>query len=250
MDDALEIKRDPPWDGVILEEHFIGGELVRRLRFRGAQLISDMRFGAGGRPHGLAREWYVTGELKRERTFEAGVGATGELRSWHRNGRLRERRERQDHRWIGTHEKFHRDGSIRMRGQWHEGLRTGTWSWYHPNGALYLQVSYLRGSVDGCVRLWRSTGEVVLEVEVRPHGPLGPLFDGVQQLGELQFVEGEPRVVAVDEDQRPVAALDLWWIDVTLAWSGPQPWWRLPQFRRGELEDATRGPSPGASARQ
>lgn len=150
---------------------------------------------------------YVTGELKRERSFERATAVTGELRTWHRSGELKERRHRKARRWVRLHEKFYPDGAVRMIGQWDRGARHGTWKWYHPSGRLRLEIPYEHGAVDGSLRLWRDNGELVLEIAVWQGIPVHGWLERVEQVDEVEFLEWDSAFTIYDSERRPVVSV-------------------------------------------
>ena len=86
-----------------------------------------------GRPHGVGRSWYPSGQLQSETPFRDGV-AHGIWKHWADDGRL-----------LGTFEMV--DGS-------------GTFHTWYDDGRPRTEVSAVRGLPTGRIRHWDEAGEI------------------------------------------------------------------------------------------
>lgn len=190
------------------------GKLVRRRIWVGEQVVSDMSYGVGASgypsPRGLAREWYPTGELRRERQFDDTGAVVGADTTWWPNGTMRAQRHRYDRANEGHDRKWYSDGTPRMLGQWLQGKRVGAWRWYFPTGNVRLEVDYVDGRPHGEFRLWDGSGGISLEGLIEHGLPTGSWRAGKHSPYAAASVSMTPPRLPLeifDIDGRPIAVI-------------------------------------------
>ena len=103
-----------------------------------------------GLKDGAWKEFYRSGELKAEGSYNNGVKA-GKWKYYHKNGNIEQ---------TGAYGK---DGKLK-----------GDWIWYYPSGNILREEEYLNGLLDGLMVEYREDGAIIAEgefIEGEEEGP-------------------------------------------------------------------------------
>jgi antitoxin component YwqK of YwqJK toxin-antitoxin module len=171
--------------------------------YDGGSLIQEMHYAADYySPRGVAREWYRTGELRRQRCFNDEGHVEGADETWWPDGSPRSIRTRVNRRNHGTERRWYRDGTPRVIGQWAEGERTGPWRWYRPDGHIRLEVDFERGRPHGEIRLWARDGQLTYAGRAEHGAAIDPWRVGGPAWGEGDATAPGPRGRWLVQDER------------------------------------------------
>ena len=110
-----------------------------------------------GHEQGVWREWYPTGVLRSELTFDSGQ-PDGLWSDWYEDGAPRSHGEYVDGEETGPWRFWHPDGGLAEQGSMRGGARDGAWSGWHPNGRDHYRRVYEQGSLLSWQE-WDDAGE-------------------------------------------------------------------------------------------
>ncbi|WP_299213655.1 hypothetical protein [uncultured Dokdonia sp.] len=97
---------------------------------------------------GFFKEYYSTGVLAKETTFENGT-KQGAEKVYHLNGKLASEATFKDGEYEGPYKTYYPSGKLKSTGTYAEGLIIGNWKTYHTNEALSEEVIYENGKLEG-----------------------------------------------------------------------------------------------------
>lgn len=112
---------------------------------------------------GLWKEYYPTGKLKSEITYQAGK-PNGYAKLYYENGHISEEGIWEENKWIGDYKYYHLNGNIAYEWKYNEsGKRTGIQKYYHENGKLMIEGEWKDGKENGTIKEFDKEGKLIAE---------------------------------------------------------------------------------------
>lgn len=114
-----------------------------------------------GKPEGIHRHWYATGQLKEVRQYRNGW-QEGEQRGWHESGKLAFVYQFKNDVYEGTRKEWYTNGKPALEGHYHEGQENGIQRQWFDTGSLKVNYEARNGrnygftGVKNCVNVWDS----------------------------------------------------------------------------------------------
>ncbi|OQA51282.1 MAG: MORN repeat variant [Candidatus Omnitrophica bacterium ADurb.Bin292] len=165
------------------------------------QLIVE-EFYEHGKLHGVSKEWYDSGAIKKQSMHLKGEPCSE--REWHENGQAASESVFVKGKLSGTRRAWYRDGQPQSEYGYRDGLPVWGKQWYF-GGQIACEENFREGRLYGAQRGWYQNGVVKHEcryLDGMPDGVQRTWFPDAQLQAEYHYREGRRHGLCQDWDER------------------------------------------------
>ncbi len=159
------------------------------------------------KPEGVHRKYDDEGNVVESKIFDSGIllfegivdeqgRRQGPWKEYYPTGELKSEGSYQDNLKVGKWVYYYLDGEVEQTGDYLRGLPDGMWTWYYPNEQVWREEEYVMGQEDGSSVEYSDSGVVIAKgsyidgfkegewyFEINDHRETGNFFEG-ERTGE------------------------------------------------------------------
>lgn len=125
------------------------------------QVVDEGNF-INNKREGLWKEYYSTGKLKSEITYQENR-KNGHARTYYKSGALQEEGNWLIGKWDGSYKYYYESGQLSYDWKFVNGKREGPQKYYYENGKINYDGNWKNGNENGILKEYSKEGQLIAE---------------------------------------------------------------------------------------